>query len=160
MLSHPKRFNGLGDLHFITFSCYQRLPLLGTPAARTLFVNTLATIRERYQFLLAGYVVMPEHIHLIISERSSVTPSLVLKVMKQRVARDLRSENAKTPYFWQPRFYDFNIYSPKKLREKLNYMHANPVERGLVRNPCNWPGSSFISHEKGEQGLIPIDFIH
>ena len=85
-----KRYYGRGDLHFLTFSCYQRLPLLGTPRARNLFVRALAKIRERYQFRLVGYVVMPNHVHLLISESPKATPSLVLKVLKQRVSRDLR----------------------------------------------------------------------
>jgi len=62
------------------------------------------------------------------------------------------------PRFWQPWFYDFNVYSAKKIREKLEYMHANPVMRGLVRNPSDWLWSSFLFYEKGEVGLVPIDF--
>jgi hypothetical protein len=61
------------------------------------------------------------------------------------------------PRFWQPRFYDFNVYSAKKKREKLAYMHANPVKRGLVKNPGAWMWSSFLFYEKGEPGLVPID---
>ena len=67
-----------------------RLPLLGTVRARSVFVDALAKIRERYQFRLVGYVVMPEHVHLLISEPSEVTPSVVLNVLKQRVSRDLQ----------------------------------------------------------------------
>jgi putative transposase len=77
-----KRYYGRGDLHFLTFSCYRRLPLLKTIRARTLFVQVLCGIRERYKFLLVGYVVMPNHVHLLISESAKGTPSLVLKVLK------------------------------------------------------------------------------
>jgi putative transposase len=59
--------------------------------------------------------------------------------------------------FWQPRFYDFNVYSAKKKREKLEYMHDNPVKRGLVKNPGAWMWSSFLFYEKGEAGLAAID---
>jgi putative transposase len=169
-----KRYYGQGHLHFLTFSCYRRLPFLRTARARDVFVAALAKIRERYHFLLVGYVVMPEHVHLLISEGPKCTPSLVLKVLKQRVSRDLRKQGrrapagqmglpfkdgaATLPRFWQPRFYDFNVYSAKKIREKLEYMHANPVKRGLVGNPREWVWSSFNSYEKGEGGLAPIDF--
>jgi putative transposase len=154
-----KRYYGRGDLHFLTFSCYQRLPLLGTVLARNVFVDALTKIRERYEFLLVGYVVMPEHVHLLISEPSKGTPSVVLKVLKQRVSRDLRriGDGEDLPRFWQPRFYDFNVYSTEKKREKLEYMHANPVTRGLVGNPSGWVWSSFSFYEKGEVGLVPID---
>ncbi len=168
-----KRYYGRGDLHFLTFSCYRCLPLLGTVRARNVFVNALATMRERYHFLLIGYVVMPEHVHLLISEPAGVTPSAMLKVLKQRVSRDLRREAGRAPFgrltsfplkdaeglprFWQPRFYDFNVYSAKKRREKLEYMHANPVERGLVGEPNAWIWSSYSYYAKGEMGLLPID---
>jgi putative transposase len=168
-----KRYYGRGDLHFLTFSCYRRLPLLGTVRARNVFVDVLAKIRKRYRFLLVGYVVMPEHVHLLISEPPNGTPSLVLKVLKQRVSRDLRRKRRRAPpgqlrlpfgrgaeglpRFWQPRFYDFNVYSRKKKREKLEYMHANPVKRGLVGNPSAWMWSSFSFYAKGETGLVPID---
>src|SRR6266705_1645310 len=92
-----KRYYGHGHLHFLTFSCYRRLPLLNTPRARNLFVQTLGKIRERYQFLLVGYVVMPNHVHLLISEPKKDTPSVVLKVLKQRVSRDLRKRARRTP---------------------------------------------------------------
>jgi putative transposase len=156
-----KRYYGRGDLHFLTFSCYRRLPLLGTAWARNVFVEALTEIRERYEFLLVGYVVMPEHVHLLISESSKCTPSIVLKVLKQRVSRDLR-RNGDGPgqdlrRFWQVRFYDFNVYSEEKRREKLEYMHANPVVRGLVTNPKSWIWSSFWFYETGETGLVPID---
>ena len=68
-----KRYYGRGDLHFLTFSCYRGLPLLKTMRARNLFVQALGKIRERYKFLLVGYVVMPNHVHLLVSETSKAT---------------------------------------------------------------------------------------
>ena len=90
-----KRYYGQGHLHFLTFSCYRRLPLLGTARARNTFVAALAKVRERYRFRLIGYVVMPEHVQLLISESAKCTPSLVLKVLKQRVSRDLRKRRLR-----------------------------------------------------------------
>lgn len=175
MSKRLKRYYGRGHLHFLTFSCYRQLPPLGTARARNLFVAALEKIRERYHFQLVGYVVMPEHVHLLIGETPKCTPPLVLKVLKQRVSRDLRKRRrvapagqmrlqfkegrAELPHFWQPRFYDFNIYSAKKIREKLGYMHANPMERGLVKNSGEWVWSSFLNYEKGETGLVGIDFM-
>jgi putative transposase len=173
MTTGLKRIYGRGHLHFLTFSCYQRLPLLGTVQARNLFVEELREVRERYGFLLVGYVVMPEHVHLLIGEPKGGTPSTVLQLLKQRVSRKMRKnerhasegelrlpfseERDVLPRFWQPRFYDFNVYSGSKKREKLEYMHANPVHRGLVKNPGAWVWSSFLFYEKGEAGLVPID---
>jgi REP element-mobilizing transposase RayT len=90
MPSGLKRYYGQGYLHFLTFSCYQRRPLLDTAEARNLFVAALEKIRERHRFLVVGYVVMPDHVHLLIGEPAKGTPSLVLQALKQRVSRDLR----------------------------------------------------------------------
>jgi hypothetical protein len=65
----------------------------------------------------------------------------------------------RSPQFWQPRFYDFNVYSHEKKKEKLEYMHANPVVRGLVKHPKDWPWSSFSFYAKDEKGLVEIDAV-
>ena len=118
---------------------------------------------------------MPEHVHLIISEPRKGTPSQSLQVLKQRVSRALRRRprdasaqlslpfccrEAEAPAFWQRRFYDFNVWSSGKLREKLNYMHRNPVQRRLVVHPKEWPWSSWSYYEKGKPGLIAIDTLY
>jgi putative transposase len=168
-----KRYYGRGHLHFLTFSCYRRLPLLKTSHERNAFVEALGEIRERYNFSLVGYVVMSNHVHLLISETAKGTPSVVLKVLKQRVSRDLRENwghasvgqsrvaftkgNENLPSFWQPRFYDFNVWSEKKVREKLEYMHASPIAKKLVEHPKDWPWSSWSFYVNGEPGLVAID---
>jgi putative transposase len=172
MIKHPIRHYGRGHLHFITFSCYRRLPLLRSIRARNLFVQILSEVRDRYGFSLVGYVTMPEHVHLLISEPSKGTPSTVIQVIKQRVSRRLRrkrpaqarqlrlhfAEEEDLPRrFWPRRFYDFNVWSLKKRVEKLHYMHMNPVERKLVAHPKDWPWSSFLFYSKPPSGLIPID---
>jgi putative transposase len=168
-----KRFYGQAHLHFLTFSCYRRLPLLGSVRARNLFAKALGKAREDYGFQLIGYVVMPNHVHLLLSEPRRGTPSTVLQMLKQRVSRKMRKKrrsvakeqlrmafsrrDSELPKFWQPRFYDFNVYSHKKLKEKLEYMHMNPVQRGLVQHPKEWPWSSYLFYGRGEPGLVPID---
>src|SRR6266853_3866029 len=84
-----KRFFGGGDLHFITSSCYQRRPLLGSESRRDLFVRVLEQVRQRYSFVVVGYVVMPEHFHLLISEPEKGNPSVVIQALKLGVARRL-----------------------------------------------------------------------
>ena len=166
------RHYGRGHLHFITFCCYRRLPLLGSVRARNVFVQILGDVRERYQFSLAGYVVMPEHIHLLIPEPPKTTPSVVIQVLKQRVSPRLRRKKRKSsaqfqlsflnaedslPRFWQRRFYDFNVWSLKKRVEKLHYMHMNPLKRKLVDHPKDWPWSSFSFYSHLKSGLIRVD---
>ena len=59
--------------------------------------------------------------------------------------------------FWQARFYDFNVFTEKKKKEKLEYMHGNPVLRGLVGHPKDWPWSSWSNYAKNGEGLIAVD---
>ena len=90
-----ERRYGLGQLHFITCSCYHRKPLLGTEKARNLFLQILGEVRTRYDFALLGYVVMPEHIHLLISEPKVGTPATVMQVLKQRVSRAMHARRRR-----------------------------------------------------------------
>ena len=168
-----KRHYGRNDWHFITFSCYQRKPFLASARARNLFVKILAEVRTRYQFKLIGFVLMPEHVHLLLSEPRASTPSKVIQVLKQRVSRGMRgkkrsssrsqlhlpfpSDGAEPKRFWQRRFYDFNVWSRGKLKEKLDYMHANPVARRLVQHPKYWPWSSWSFYETKREALLPMD---
>ena len=168
-----KRYYGRGNLHFVTFSCYRRRQLLGNARARDRFVKILDQVRSKQDFLLLGFVVMPEHVHLLVSEPAGGNPSVAMQVLEQQVSRSLRKKRKRVPerrlrlkfaeaqteerHFWQRRFYDFNVWSEKKFKEKLNYMHANPVKRGLVLHPKDWPWSSWGHYTLREKGLIRVD---
>jgi putative transposase len=161
---------------------------LASARAKNLFVKILGEVRDRYGFALAGYVVMPNHIHLLIGEPPKGTPSTIMQVLKQRVSRRLRRKprrkrssqqlalpfsqmNGSLPQFWQPRFYDFRVrallgarrntvWSQTKFVEKLQYIHMNPIRRKLVTHPKDWPWSSFSFYARKEAGLIRIDSVH
>ena len=153
-----KRFYGAGDLHFVTFSCGQRRPYLHTPEAKSIFLAVLERVRQRHRFSVIGYVVMPEHVHLLITEPETGTPSAIMQVLKQTSSRKLKpTVRIAGESFWQVRFYDFNVRTEKKKVEKLKYMHRNPVTRGLVALPEQWEWSSFRHYLFGEPGLVEID---
>jgi len=165
-----KRFHGTGHLHFITCSCYRRLPLLGKPGRRTLFLELLEQTRQRYDSVVVGYVVMPEHFPILIGEPERGTPSTVLQVVKQRFARRVlralrqrkrkaqptlwREDEDPWAHIWQARFYDFNVWTRRKQVEKLRYMHENPVKRGLVLEPGQWAWRSFRDYAQNHPGLV------
>lgn len=144
-----------GEFHFLTFSCYRRLPLLGTHAAYSIFEQELETVRMRYGFVVAGYVLMPEHVHLLVGETRTASLAVALQVLKQQTSRKLKKAGAAQ--FWQRRYYDFNVWTEQKIVEKLNYMHRNPVQRGLVAMPEDWRWSSFCHYATGEQDTVEIE---
>lgn len=158
-----KRFYGSGDLHFITSSCYQRRPLLGTPERRDLFLRVLEAVRQKYEFVVLGYVVMPEHFHLLVSEPQIGTPPTVVQALKLGFARRLLDHaeqyglKANCQHIWQKRFYDFNVWTECKQIEKLRYIHRNPVKRGLVERPEDWRWSSFRAYAYGEAGPVRVN---
>src|SRR6516165_5808451 len=146
------RYQQAGDLHFVTFSCYHRLAYLETHSARELFERSLETVRLRYRLFVTGYVVMPEHVHLLVSEPLDGTLARALQALKLSVAVQSRQRP-----FWQRRYYDFNVRSEKKRIEKLRYMHRNPVVRGLVAKPDDWAWSSFHHYATGFEGTVEIE---
>ncbi len=167
------RYYGAGYLHFITTSCYQRRPLLGIPRNRDLFLQVLERVRRRYHFVVVGYVVMPEHVHLLLSEPERGNPSFVMQGLKQGFARRLlrKLRAAADPrqtklawsaafddeHIWQHRFYDFVVFTEKKKLEKLRYMHRNPVKRGLVLEPRQWLWSSFCDYAEERRGPVLVN---
>ena len=137
------RCYGCGYLHFITFSCYRRLALLGTAARRDLFLSILEQVRRSYRFAVVGYVVMPEHMHLLVSEPERGTPSTVMQVLKQRFARRvLREQRSKLDpaqgrlwaedpveeHVWQRRFYDFPVWNAEQASGEIALHASQPGE--------------------------------
>ena len=146
------RYQQTGHFHFVTFSCFRRQPFLTTPSSRDLFERSLETMRVRYDFVVAGYVLMPEHVHLLLSEPKKAMLSKALQALKLSVA-----VQSKQRPFWQARYYDFNVFTPDKRVEKLRYMHRNPVKRGLVSEPLGWAWSSFRHYATGEQRVVEVE---
>src|SRR3954462_1722225 len=164
-----KRIHQTGALHFITWSCCDRQPLLGTHESRDLLLKVLEQIRNRYRFGVVGFVVMPEHVHLLMSEPLMGNVSRAIGAIKLGFTRRVLSEkphfwqhrpevgHPDEQHFWMKRYYDFNVYSQPKLAEKLHYMHENPVTRGLVERPEQWHWSSFRTHACGETGSVKLN---
>ena len=146
------RYQQCGCFHFITFSCYHRLPRLGTNKARCLFERSLEIMRTRYDFVVSGYVVKPEHVHLLVGEPKKALLFRAIQALKLSVSVQSRQRP-----FWQPRYYDFNVNNELKRIEKLRYMHRNPVKRGLVEKPDDWLWSSFRHYASGEVGTVQIE---
>lgn len=146
------RYQQTGEFHFLTFSCYRRRAYLSPVAAMELFEDALERVRRRYHFAVAGYVVMPEHVHLLVNEPQRALLSKAIQALRLSVS--LRSRQRP---FWQAHYYDFNIPSHVKFVEKLKYIHRNPVVRGLVAKPEDWKWSSYRHYQTGVCGTIEIE---
>ena len=150
MPDYLKRYQSTGDMHFVTFSCHDRQPYLVEPEARDTFLASFEAMRRKYGFCVIGYVLMPEHVHLLLTEPKTGLLATALQALKISVA----SRCPQKP-FWLRRYYDFNVFLPEKRIEKLKYIHRNPVRRGLVDGLEEWVWSSF-NHDAS--GLIrPVE---
>ena len=170
-IEHRKRLRrrDVWGARYLTFSCYRRAPLLGESWVRDRFVAELARAREACRFELIAWVVMPEHVHLIILPRDEAWPvARILRSLKIPLARDVIAvwkERGIVPdeirvgdqtRFWQRGGgFDRNVRDRTELAKEIRYVHENPVKRGLVSSPVEWLWSSARWYE-GREG-IPID---
>ena len=169
------RFHHSRQSHFVTFCCYHRRRLLISDESRRTFESALERIRRNYKLRVYGYVIMPEHVHLLLSEpeggplkpvfglsgdanelRNPQQHTLAdaLKSLKQGVSRRLIGD---AEHFWQKRYYDFNIRNYAQFVEKLRYIHRNPVRAGLCERPEDWEWSSFRHYATGCEGRVEIE---
>ncbi len=171
-----KRWDIPWDAHCLTFSCFRRRAFLGRDRARTWFLESLDRARASAGFALWAFVLMPEHVHLLVLPHEGARISAILSAVKQPVARravaflkacnpdglaamfDAPPNGRRTHRFWQPGGgYDRNMRTARDIHEKLRYIHLNPVRRGLVKHPEDWPWSSARAWATGLDVPIPID---
>jgi putative transposase len=160
-----------GTARFLTFSCYRRLRLFDNDAIKSRFVDHLRTALDRYSVALLAWVVMPEHMHLILFSDSADRVPLAARTTKRLLARDVLErwraldapilprlrDRAGNVHFWQAGGgYDRNV-TGAELLEKIRYMHGNPVVRGLAPDSVSWPWSSARAY-RGETAALPIAF--
>ena len=158
---------------YLTFSCHRRLQLLGNRAIRDLLVQSIANARETCGFKLLAWVIMPEHIHMIIvSTRDEWPIPRILVAIKQPVAQTVvrRWRRLGAPVigritasdgrvrFWQAGGgFDRNVRDQDELTREIEYIHRNPVRRGLAKEPTDWAWSSARWYAGITEGQIPID---
>ena len=108
-----RRFQESGQSHFVTFSCYRRQPFFSTAETYDLFVQCLEDTRCRLEMCIYGYAVMPEHVHLLLSEPPRTRLADAIHYLKLSFAKRLRSQRSpeKSAGFWQKRYYDRNVRS-------------------------------------------------
>jgi len=155
-----ERWHASGLAHFLTFSCYQRRPYLRDKQCCDAVLAALEAARLRFSMRVYGYVVMPEHVHLLLSEPERGTLADVMHFMKLSSAKRLRlmrAERGEIGSLWQKRYYDRNLRSYDDFVEKLRYIHRNPVKRGLVAKPEDWTWSSFAHYATGARGAVEVE---
>ncbi len=162
-----KIINLPGDHHFVTFSTYQRRRFLAPDRTRAIVIEALESRLENQGALCHGFVIMPDHVHAILTVNPAADISAFLLAWKKTASyrikkfyaqelnhyRDLCPEDCPV---WQSRFYDFNLGSTDKFDEKLDYIHNNPVVAGLTETALDWKWSSARFYENREEVGVKI----
>lgn len=168
-----RRFELPGHARFLTFSCYARLPLFLDEDIKTLFVDRLIAVRTERPFDLYAWVIMPEHVHLLVKPMlpGHPVPELLRSLKRpigQRVISSwkrnddprlmqLRQADGSHRFWLAGGGYDRNIISEDEFAEKLLYIHRNPVKRGLVDRPEQYKWSSANWYGAERSGYIKLD---
>ncbi len=170
-----KRLNTPGDAHELTFSCFNQQPFFDKEDHCLQFIKSINRAREIHCFNLWAYVIMPEHVHLLIwppsikYSISDILTSIKLSVSKSVIAKLkkldsgelplMRTTERNRPYrFWMAGgAYDRNMNTRKALLNSVNYIHNNPVRRGLIENPEDWKWSSYRAWNGMDDAVLEID---
>jgi putative transposase len=180
-MPHYRRVFEPGQLQFITTSTCRRTRIFTCQGFCRIFVETLRQVRRETGFLLIGWVLMPEHFHLLIKPEPAGDTVHFMRELKKRSAEQIIAALGRNQHqpscrgllarlrlpatvhsdshhrLWQRRYVPFNVFTEKKRVEKINYMHNNPAKRGLVSSPDHWPWSSFRFDYCNDSSVLNMD---
>jgi putative transposase len=156
--------------HFVTFSCYRRRRLLDRDRAKRVVLGVLNSQMASRKMLCAGFVVMPDHVHAIVWFLLPGQLSVFMQQWKRLTSHHIRQfvHTELTRYsekigrddpLWEAGYFSFNLFSEEKLREKLTYIHENPVRAGLAARPCDWAFSSARHYKQRRSVGVPISLL-
>lgn len=168
--------NEPNTFHYVTLVTYNRVPVFRSDKACEIFVRTLREVRDRFPYKLIGYVVMPDHAHAIVNNASGTISDWLRRVRGnsarsvlawlreeqhlislKKLALNPPQKRHHTHALWQKDPSVIDLTSPKFIRQKLNYVHLNPVRAGLCQHPADWKWSSYRAYLPHEPGDVPIE---
>jgi len=158
------------DVHFVTFSCYKRRRLLDHDDAKRIVIAILGSQLKNQNGKCIGFVIMPDHVHALLwfpnnnqlsnfmKQWKRLSSFRIKKLLKNNLQKYFSTFDSSDP-IWQARYYGFNIFNERKLLEKLQYMHANPVKAKLAECPCDWGYSSARYYEQGSSVGVQLEWV-
>ena len=159
-MSRLRRLEDRDRIFFVTSNIARtQTPLV--PIERDLVLETLATQRAAGRLLLFAYVVMPDHVHLLLAARE-LGLAAAMRDFKQLVTHRLAQDSKRSGPLLQPRYFDRILRAARDFTEKLDYIHNNPVAAGLCAAPTAWRWSSAAAYAKSLDGCeapLPVDTI-
>ena len=157
--------NEQNTFHYVTLVTFNRVPVFRSDRACEIFIRTLSAVRQKYPYKLVGYVIMPDHVHAIVNRsvdtisdwlrrvRGNSAPQILAWLREEKHLMSLKKLELTVPQkrhhthaVWQKDPSVIDLWSPKFVRQKLNYLHLNPVRAGLCEHPADWTWSSYRAY--------------
>lgn len=154
--------------YFLTINVFNKLWVFGrlentiyVPAIQLcdVIIKDLNFYRQKFNFKLHGYVIMPNHLHLILNVGNKGNISDIMRDLKSHASYEINKLLNKKSGFWQENFYEHAIRNEQDFTEKMNYIHNNPVKANFVKDPGDFKYSSFRNYYLNDDSLIAIDKI-
>ena len=181
-MSVKYKFTDQTKLHFCTLTLVGWIDLFSRESYRQIIIDSLAYCQKNKGLNVHGYVIMTNHLHLIISAKEGSTLSAIMRDFKSFTAKSFLAEiqketesrrdwllylfqyfakkhkRSQTHMFWQHDNHPIELWSAKVIQTKLRYIHENPVRAGFVSQPSEWKYSSAVNYE-GQAGLLVVDLL-
>jgi len=161
-MAQPKHYESGGFPFFVESNCFERSTPFRNPVWARFFIWELGLLSSRDEVLLHAFVLMPDHFHLLLTlnqDNNEANISKVVKSLKGRSARGLNFIFEREGNLWQKGFHDRIIRVEKSIRRAIEYIHNNPVEAGLVKNPGDWPFSSYWAYADENRFKLPVRIV-
>ena len=169
--------------HFVTFSVVGWIDVFSREQYKELFVESLKYCQANKGLVLHAWVIMTNHVHLIISSKDNelenivrdlkkYTSKQIIKAIEENTIESRKdwmlnifsyagknNTNNKAYQFWKQDYHPIELNTPEKLKQRLDYLHENPVRSGLVWEPWHYKYSSAIDYYTNEHGLLNIELL-
>jgi|SRR5215831_12258532 len=158
-----------GALHYVTGNVHHRWQIFTRPECCQAFIQECQELRNDWPFKLVAYVLMPDHVHLIVNPRDGRILELTGKLKSQAARRIIRAapdisfivgedeEGNPIHQVWQESFKAVPLWSPWMIWQKINYVHSNPLKAGLVKSVADYRWSSYKAFYFQETDPITVD---
>ncbi len=170
-------FEKYGDIFFVTSTVAGHINLFSDKSLCKIFMENLEYYQTRGDYRIIAYILMPDHFHLVLRVNPDHLISKCVGNLKRitsrkiseylfrnnrvrqldRLQKAVRLESTNDSRIWKYRFDSLVINNEYILRQKIDYVHNNPVRRGLVENACDWPYSSASNYDKTKNGIIFVE---
>ena len=156
-MGNIKRYFEDNFAYFVTTVTYERKPIFMCEKAIDLLLMTIEYFKLTLDYKIFAFCILPEHIHLVIQPSGVHDLSFIMKMIKGEFSRRFNKLIGTSGHIWQKRFYDEGIRNENMLREKINYIHFNPVKHNIVSTLDAFQHSSFQYYFNDNLSLLKID---